>query len=254
MTHANLARVGVVLAIILAARSGGAVPVIFTTSDTELLPDTDNQGWYTGRGEHLAQNDNYLIGHNGTDPFRNFFLFDLSTLDLTGLTIASATLEIQRYGAGAIVEDYVFQYGLFDVSTDPTTLMSDHPGPLPNAAGVAIYDDLGTGASYGSLAVDPDVGDADDLLSFALSPAALADIAAAAGGFFAIGGSIDNVSNSATIHGGSGGEVAAPPPFVRDPGIQRLVIEVVPEPETLLLVGGGLIALARRRVAARSHG
>jgi hypothetical protein len=251
MSLATFARVGAALAVVLAARPADAVPVVFSTSDPQLVADTDSQGWYTAQGEHHAQNDNYLAGNNGFDTFRNFFLFDLATLDLTGLAIASATLEIRRYSAGVIDEDYVFDYELFDVSTDAATLVADHAGPLPDAEGVAVYADLGTGSSYGSLAVDPDAGDGDDLLVFALTPAALVDLAAAAGGFFAIGGAIQNVASDSTIHGGSGGETMAPPPFVRDPGIQRLVIEVVPEPGTLLLVGCGLGALARRPARAR---
>ncbi|RIL07235.1 MAG: hypothetical protein DCC71_03850 [Proteobacteria bacterium] len=252
MTAAALACSVLASAIALATASpAGAVPVVFTTSDTELVPDTDNQGWYTGRGEHALQNDNYLIGHNGADAFRNFFVFDLSTLDLTGLVVASARLEVQRYNASTLIEGYVFEYGLFDVGTDAATLMADHPGPLPNADGVDVYEDLGSGASYGSLAVDPLAGDADDLLQFDLSAAALADLGAAAGGFFAIGGAITNLQfNAGTIHAGSGGIGDGMQPPVRDPGIQRLVIEVVPEPGTLLLVGGGLALLSRRASAS----
>jgi len=230
------------------APAAGSLTLTFTTSDTEILPDTDNQGWYTSHGEHLAQNDNYLIGHNGADSHRNFFLFDLSGLDLTGQVVTSATLEVRRYSSSA---DYIFDYGLFDIdlaATPPATLLAGHP--LDDVEGVAIYQDLGSGTSYGGMAFDPALSDPDDLLVFPLAVSALADITTAAGGFFGIGGAITNLEfNAGTIHGGSGGEVAAPPPFVRDPGIQRLVIEVVPESSALVLIGAGLVALAafRRR-------
>jgi hypothetical protein len=251
MTHRLLVLASLVLAFAGADRTARAVELVFTTSDTEIFPDTDNQGWYTASGEHVAQNDNYLVGHNGADAFRNFFIFDLGDLDLGGgLFVESAVLEIQRYSAGAATEDYVFQYGLFDVTTAAATLMADHPGPFPNGEGVTIFGDLGTGASYGGIAVDPDVGASGDLLAFDLNAAAIADLTGAAGGFFGIGGAITNIEMNATIHGGSGGEVAAPPPFVRDPGIQRLVLQVVPEPATAALLAAGLIGLAARRVSA----
>lgn len=245
------ARAGLVVALVLPGPTVTAATHTFSTSDTEILPDTDNQGWYTDRGQHNEQNDNYLVGDNGGDLFRNFFLFDLSSLNLSGQVVTSATLELRRYSANSIVPDFIFQYGLFDVSlgtTPPATLMADHPLVDPgntNAEGIEIYGDLGSGTAYGVVAVDSDLGSSDDLLTFTLNAAAIADLSVAAGGFFGIGGAITNLPGDvADIHGGSGGETMAPPPFVRDPGIQRLTIEVVPEPGTLTLIAGGISLLS----------
>jgi len=246
-----LRTLGIALGLLGALGAGATVAraatTVVSTSDGSLLSDTDDQGWYTDRGQHTLQNDNYLVGDNGGDLFRNFFVFDLSGLDLTGQVVTGATLELTRFAASSIVPDFVFQYGLFDVdlaATSRATLLADHALVMgTNAEGLAIYADLGSGASYGGLAVDPDVGSSDDLLVFNLSAAALADIASAAGGSFAIGGAITNLPGDvATIHGGSGGAVAQPP-FVRDPGIQRLTIEYVPEPGSALLLGAGLAGL-----------
>jgi len=248
---------GLVGALAAGAPAARATTAVVTTTDGALLADADNQGWYTDRGQHTLQNDNYLVGDNGGDLFHNFFLFDLSALDLTGQTVTGATLELTRFSAGSIVPGYVFEYGLFDVdlaTTPAATLLADHPLAMGvNAEGQAIYADLGSGTGYGNLSLDPDGGSSDDLLVFDLTPAALAAIASSAGGFFGIGGAITNLPNDvATIHGGSGGAVAQPP-FVRDPGVQRLTIEYVPEPGTGLLLATGLafVGWRARRNAAR---
>ncbi|HSJ95678.1 MAG TPA: hypothetical protein VLC53_01315, partial [Myxococcota bacterium] len=182
-------------------------------------------------------NDNYIVGDNG-EIHRNFFLFDLASLDLTAELVVSATLELEVVGVnpGFDQDRFVFEYGLFDISlaaTPASVLVAEHdPG---DAEGLSIFADLGSGTAYGSLTVDSDLVDADDLLVFTLNAAALGDITAAAGGFFGIGGSITNLDEALdepTLHGGSGG-AGIEPPLERDPHVQRLTIETVPEPGTL---------------------
>ena len=79
------------------------------------------------------------------------------------------------------------------------------------------------------------------MLSFTLNAAAVADINAAAGGFFSIGGSLDPITGtpSQTLFGASGGQR----------GTQQLVIttggsQAVPEPSTMIVFGAGLASLA----------
>ena len=229
-------RLALVLAIAtcLGPAASRAATYVFTTSESSIIMDADNQGWYDEFGIHDEGNDNYIVGDNG-EIHRNFFLFDLSSLDLTAEEVASATLELEVVGVnpGFDQDSFVYQYGLFDISlaaTPASVLVAEHLG---DAEGLSIYADLGSGTAYGSLTVDSDLIDGDDLLLFTLNMAALADITAAAGGFFGIGGAITNLDEAAdepTLHGGSGGGPE------RDPHIQRLTIETVPEPGTLLLL------------------
>ena len=139
--------------------------------------------------------------------------------------MTSATLELQRYQSLAAT------YSLFDVSTDPVTLNNN------TGTSATIFEDLGTGTSYGSFVV-AGAGLPTDVLSFALNAAALADIAGAAGGFFSIGGSVAPGSNA--LFGASSGL-----------GIQRLVLTVepngLPEPSTLAILAVPLVALKATR-------
>jgi hypothetical protein len=155
---------------------------------------------------------------------RDFFTFDLGSLHGS---VTSATLELRRSDNQSAAPTF----SLFDVSTDPATLNNN------TGTSAAIYNDLGTGTSYGVFRVPN--GGADDVLKFSLNAAGLADIQRHAGGFFSIGGSV----LGGYLFGGSSGI-----------GVQRLVVTTgsagspTPEPATLsLFAAGALLAGAGRR-------
>jgi hypothetical protein len=207
----------------------------FNTSETPFNPPSDNQGWWHSLLGH-SQNGNYFVGRESQFAiFRNFFTFDLSSLSEP---VVGARLEIQRFGSNS--QDPTETYELFDVATGAATLNAFGP------ANAAIFDDLGTGSSYGAfvLAIG---GNPADLLSFPLNNTAVNDINAAAGGFFSLGGALTSAPFFAfdqTLFGASSSS-----------GIQRLVLETtaVPEASTWILLASGLGVLVclRRRTMGK---
>jgi PEP-CTERM motif-containing protein len=233
MRTQNLA--GVLWVTVMFAAPASADPVHFNTSDSRFDLGVDNQGWWSATRVNVDWNDSYFVGLacgsavcTTVHDNRNFFTFDLSSL--TG-SVVSATLELRH----ASSQSSSPAFGLFDVSTDPVTLNNN------TGTSAAIFDDLGTGKSYGVFSV-PD-GLPDDLLRFQLNAAAIADIQANAGGFFSIGGAILGGGFAFGTSNGSSGS-----------GIQRLVITTespapVPEPATLtyLIIGAGVLFRRSRR-------
>jgi len=198
--------------------------LIFDTSDSQFDAGVDNQGWWSDTLSNYDENDNYAIG---IDPFsdssHNFFSFDLSLLYLP---VTSARLELTRFNYLSSAESETL--GLFDVLTDAVTLNNNV------GTSESIYDDLGSGISYGEFEILSD-GLSTDVLSFELNAAAISDINAARGGWFSIGGALLSPSSPAGIFGSS-----------QDGGEQRLVLEVIPEPGTLFLFGIGVLLVRRR--------
>ena len=200
----RLALAGVILSTLVTTQTVRADTLEFHTSESQFLPGTDNQGWWSDTTDSRDANDNYFVGRLGTRRVRNFFTFDLSSL--SGRVI-SATLEVRRYGGRGQATETL---GLFGVSTDPATL--NHNVGRDSA----IFDDLGSGTSYGTFTVSTS-GSSSGTVSYPLNSDGVAAVEAAAGGFFSIGGALLSISGvgSQYLHGSSSGT-----------GIQRLVVEV----------------------------
>lgn len=178
-------------AVLVFAGAAQAAVYNIETSLNPLQAGTDNQGWYgSNTSNNNATNDNYYTGFGGGFELRSWFAFDLSSV---AGTITGITFEVTRYGQSGNLT-----LGIFDVTTPASQL------PLNRGAGVfpAIFNDLGSGTSYGTFSVSN--GSSTDVLSLALNPAAIVD-ANAASGYFAIGAAIVG-SSSGFIFAGSNDE------------------------------------------------
>jgi hypothetical protein len=145
------------------------------------------QGWFSPQQGHDASNANYVAGKLVSNSFpgvyRNFFTFPLTSLNLAGKQVVSATLSIVDNGTSSGPSTTV-TYVLHDVSTPAATLAATYAASDPVTT--SVYNDLGTGQSYGSY-----VGNSartGGLRVYTLTAAALADITARAGQNFTIGG------------------------------------------------------------------
>ncbi|UCG47389.1 MAG: hypothetical protein JSU94_18095 [Phycisphaerales bacterium] len=120
----------------------------FTTLDGSFIPDRPNQGWWSDSIGCSPSNSGYVTGnYEGVGQFRSFFTFDLSSL---GGTVTSARLDLCEGDFGEFgkpVADSVELLGLFSVETDAAILN------LCSGVNPAIFDDLGSGTSYGQFKI-----------------------------------------------------------------------------------------------------
>lgn len=222
------------------AGAAEAASYSFSTGESPFYPADPNnqfssdlnQGWWSNGFGGINDNPNVVAGDTTNYLYRNFFTFDLSSLSLAanekivGASLSGFTYSVEV--AGGPFETYA----LYDVSTDAATLN------LNQGVNLAIYEDLGTGDSYGSRNFF--TTDSNSEFSMDLNEFAFEDILAAQGDFFSLGGAILTLDDSGFrewVFGFSSG----------DPRAYTLNIETqisaVPLPAAFPLYGAGLAVL-----------
>ena len=152
-----------------------------------------NSGWIKNNGEHGKDNPNYYCGYreNSNLYYRNFQAFDLSQSNLNahGITtpITSAGLKVRQYVSEPTTGTQMWE--LRSVTTAYSIINQNYTAGSPN--GIAIYNDFGSGTSYGSVMVDKTLS-GTNILSITLNAAAITDINNAIGSEFVIGGEADD--------------------------------------------------------------
>ncbi|AFY56856.1 RHS repeat-associated core domain protein [Rivularia sp. PCC 7116] len=209
-----------------------ATTLNFDTSDNQVRPGIDNQAAFTVDDQGFTFTNtiaNYAIGEGFNiflnrplgPVFRSAVSFDLSSLSSP---VTSAKLQLQKNRTSG---DPIETLGLFEVATDTNQLYtSDIVSP-------EIFEDLGTGTSYGNFDVATG-GNPSEILEFELNEEAIAAINAASGNFFSIGLSLlsanPNNTNEAAEY------LFA---FSNNTGIQRLVLETENKETVEVLVSDG---------------
>jgi ELWxxDGT repeat protein len=148
-----------------------------------LTVDASDSGWWNVLGNHTATNKNYFVGFSGGLTYRDYFVFDLSSVRQR---VKTARLTLSNPPTSYISSDSTETYSLFDVSTPLPALEATDSGQS------AIFTDLRTGVEYGSR--DFSAADNTQLTSLDLNAAAVSQINTNFDGHFAFGGAITTLN------------------------------------------------------------
>jgi len=151
------------------------------------------QGWYEGNGQHDPNNPNYICGFANNEYYRNFITTDLSNLSGYGITppITSAVLRTTKFIS--IPDTGYAVWDLHSVSTPWVTINTSYSEG--STTGQAVFNDLGTGSYYGNGVIDGSLPETA-IIETPLNSVAIADINAALGGIFVIGGRSDDFQSN----------------------------------------------------------
>jgi murein DD-endopeptidase MepM/ murein hydrolase activator NlpD len=178
---------------------GSHTTVLGSLGQSTTLNATDT-GWYDSTGFHDATNKNYWVSQSGGTQYRDYAVFNLSGVSQP---ITAATLNLFNPSDGYNSPLSSDTYSLFDVSTPIATLQGSHTGQ------VGIFNDLGTGNSYGSQPVtyvsDNEIG---QIVSTTLNATGVSALNSSLGGPFAFGGALTSLQgNNQNLFGDTGNTV-----------------------------------------------
>lgn len=215
-----------------------AMAGIASAQTYELTLDSLDRGWINDTGYGNSLNTNYLAGAIGATEYRNYFMFDTSSIEGE---VVSASLVVTNPAAGYSSPDANEIYAIHQVT-----------GSIPQNSGaiddVALFNDLGDGTIFGLGLVSSSTGEL--VISF---DTFFLDAINNSGPIFSLGGTVETLNGSTSdneiVFGYSG------VPNGTSPSPVRLQLEIlppgasVPEPATGLLALIGLAGLLRRKRA-----
>ena len=168
----------------------------------------------------------------------SFFIFQLPEITST---VVSAELQLELESLQNPDPTHTFR--IYDVSTFANEFSIDYD--IGSIAGIEIYNDLGSGNTYGTTTVSgSNVG---TILSIFLNNEALEDLNKNNDGFFAVGLSLLSLSpidENCGVRFSSG----ATGDYLNRTHQLTLNVAPVPEPATMLLFGTGLASLVGSRL------
>ena len=156
------------------------------TFGTNLVINSADSGWYNNLGNHSASQPNYFVGDDGTDLYRNFFVFNLPALSSQ---FVDAELLLNSYTGLSPTGFETYQ--LYDVTNSITVLTNSASGAT------SIYADLGSGVIYGGRNVY--VSESGLIASIPLNGSFVAAAQTNSGGRIALGGALTSLNPAPTV-------------------------------------------------------
>jgi len=153
-----------------------------------------DRGWWYETGSHNSINQNTVTGSPYGDQYRSYLTFDVSGTPI-GVVGAALRVEIE-----SVVSDDTVAVLVRDVSTPAAALDADDNG---SAVGIAVFDDLGSGSTYGNFAVTE--ASTGAIIDVPLSGSVVADLNAATT-TFSVGLSVDMIEPGEWIRLSAGTE------------------------------------------------
>jgi hypothetical protein len=209
----------------------------FTTVQTLNAVDS---GFYARGGEHTASSNGYPVGQLSlpsgqvVTEFRNY-----TTFALPAATPIISGAELRLFTFSYSSPDPTETYTLFDVSATPAELDTDRTGSL---AGMAIYNDLGSGTVYGTRAIAP--ANVGTTVAIPLNAAAVAALNAAIGSTISFGGALTTLAGTAASQMVFGSSQPAP-------GQVQLVLQTTAPVVTAQNIDNSLIAVETPQASAQ---
>jgi PEP-CTERM motif len=209
--------------------------------EAQISLNASDAGRVSDAGTGSTLNTSYLAGYNtagGGVTFRDWFAFDLS--GISG-GVANASITIFEPANGFVSNVTPLNFALYDVTSSTATVLGGGTGLT------SVYNDLGSGNSYGSVNVTSANNGTN--ITINLSGTFIADFIAHEGTTLLIGGAVTTSlphNSFEEIFNGSGSETSG-----LTAGSVVLHFTPVPEPSTYALVGvgalAGLVAWKRRK-------
>lgn len=130
------------------------------TANATLINIATDSGWFAERGYHSYTNRNAFTGQvtstlfgnapEDTDKYNSFMIFNIP---FVSGEITSIGLNVYFRDVVGLAPEDDFEFSIYNVSTIPTEFNSNHD--VGSETGLAIFNDLQSGETYGSFNVKP---------------------------------------------------------------------------------------------------